>query len=287
MRTAIGATRGRLIGQLLTESVALSLVGGALGVALAFGLVQGLVAWNPSNLPWLADVRLDATVLIFAFALAVLTGLVFGALPALYASKADLHTGLREGGRSGADSPRGQFARRVLVVGELALALALLVGAGLLIRSFDRLVQVSPGFAPDHLLTFIVSVPSARYAKDEDVTRFYDEALSRMAAVGGVQAIGSPIRCRSAATGPRHRLPWKAISLRKGNRVPGAMCEASAPAITRPWASGCSGAGSSRTRIVRTRGRSPSSTTRRFDATGRTAIRSANGSRSTTRRSRP
>ena len=94
VRTAIGATRGRLIGQLLTESVALSLVGGALGVALAFGLVQGLVAWNPSNLPWLADVRLDATVLMFAFALAVLTGLVFGALPALYASKADLHTGV-------------------------------------------------------------------------------------------------------------------------------------------------------------------------------------------------
>ena len=191
VRTAIGATRGRLITQLLTESVALSLVGGALGVALAFGLVQGLVAWNPSNLPWLADVRLDATVLIFAFALAVLTGFVFGALPALYASKADLHTGLREGGRSGADSPRGQFARRVLVVGELALALALLVGAGLLIRSFDRLVQVSPGFVPDHLLTFIVSVPSAKYAKDEDVTRFYDEALTRMAAVGGVQAVGA------------------------------------------------------------------------------------------------
>ena len=191
VRTAIGATRGRLIAQLLTESVALSVVGGVLGVALAYWLVRGLVAWNPSNLPWLADVSLDTTVLLFALLLAVVTGLVFGALPAVYASKADLNTGLREGGRSGADSVRGQFARRLLVVCELALALALLVGAGLLIRSFDRLVQVSPGFVSDHLLTFVVSPPKAKYPKDEDLVRFYDEVVTRMAAVGGVESLGA------------------------------------------------------------------------------------------------
>ena len=191
VRTAMGATRGRLVIQLLAESLVLSAAGGTLGIGLAYWLVRGLVSWNPSNLPWITDVRLDATVLFFALAVSLATGFVFGTLPALYASKADLQTGLREGGRSAAESPRGQIARRVLVVGELAVALALLVGAGLLIRSFDRLLQVSPGFTSDHLLTFIVSLPQSKYAKDPDQIRFWDEALPRLERVSRVTAVGA------------------------------------------------------------------------------------------------
>jgi predicted permease len=191
VRTAIGATRGRLVVQLLSESLVLSIVGGLLGVALAFWIIFGLTAWNPSNLPWIADVRLDTPVLLFAIVVSVATGIIFGTLPALYASKTDLHTGLREGGRTGADGPRGQFARRALVVGELALALTLLVAAGLLIRSFDRLLQVDPGFSPDRVVTFLVSLPEAKYPKEPNQTAFWDALLPKLQAVPGVEAVGA------------------------------------------------------------------------------------------------
>jgi predicted permease len=191
IRTAIGATRGRLVRQLLTESLVLSTIGGLLGIAIAFWTVRGIIAWNPSNLPWLEDVSLDARVLLFALVLSVLTGIFFGTLPALYASRADLHSGLREGGRTGAEGRSGQRVRRALVVAELALALMLLVGAGLLIRSFDRLMQVSPGFNPNRVITFNIALPETRYKNDAEKTAFWDAVRPRLAAVPGVAAVGA------------------------------------------------------------------------------------------------
>jgi putative ABC transport system permease protein len=191
VRTAIGATRGRLVAQLLAESLVLSVAGGLIGAALAFWAVRGLTAWNPSDLPWLADVGVDARVLLFALALSLVTGILFGILPALYASKGDLHAGLRDGGRTGADGPQGRRVRRLLVVAELALALTLLVGAGLLVRSFDRLLQVSPGFDPDRVITFNVALPVTRYASDAAKIGYWHALRSRLAAVPGAIAAGA------------------------------------------------------------------------------------------------
>ena len=161
-----------------------------------------------------------------------------------YASKADLNAGLREGGRSGADSVRGQLARRLLVVGELALALALLVGAGLLIRSFDRLVQVSPGFVSDHLLTFVVSPPRAKYPKDEDLVRFYDDVITRMAAVGGVQSVGATDTLPFSGDWSTTSFTVEGYQPPKGQPSPWGDVRAVTPASTRQWASDCCVAGS-------------------------------------------
>jgi putative ABC transport system permease protein len=191
IRTAIGATRASLVAQLLAESLTLAVAGGAIGLLLAWGVTRVVAAADPLQWPWAADVRVDGVVLSFAVAVSVATGLLFGTLPALYASKTDLHTGLREGGRSGADGPRGQFARRVLVVGEMALALTLLVGAGLLVRSFARLVEVTPGFDPASVLTFTVALPDAKYGTDAQKRQFWDESLARLEAVPGVVSAGS------------------------------------------------------------------------------------------------
>ena len=190
IRTAIGATRASLVAQLLAESLTLAIVGGGVGLLLAWGLTRVVAAADPLQWPWAADVRLDGVVLAFAALVSVATGLLFGTLPALYASKTDLQTGLREGGRSGADGPRGQIARRVLVVGEVALALALLVTAGLLVRSFARLVQVTPGFDPANVITFTAALPEAKYGTDAQKRQFWDEALARLQSVPGVVSAG-------------------------------------------------------------------------------------------------
>lgn len=191
VRTALGATRSRLVAQLLTESLMLALTGGTLGLLLAWLLTRVVAAADPVQWPWAADVRIDVFVLGFALAVSLLTGLVFGSLPAIYASRADLQAGLREGGRSGADGPRGRLARRFLVAGEVALALTLLVGAGLLVRSFARLVQVTPGFDPANVVTFMIALPEAKYASDAQRRQFWDDALGRMAAVPGVVSAGA------------------------------------------------------------------------------------------------
>jgi putative ABC transport system permease protein len=188
IRTAIGATRASLVAQLLSESLVLAVTGGAAGLLIAWALTRVVSAADPLQWPWAADVRLDAIVLVFAAGVSVATGVLFGILPALYASKTDLHTGLREGGRSGTDGPRGLLARRILVVSEVALALTLLVSAGLLVRSFARLVQVTPGFDPSNVLTFTIALPEAKYPTDAAARRFWDEALAQMEAVPGVTA---------------------------------------------------------------------------------------------------
>jgi predicted permease len=186
IRTAIGATRRALAAQLLAESLLLASIGGALGLLLAWGLTQMVAAADPAEWPWAADVRVDAIVLGFAALITIATGLLFGMLPAFYGSKADLQSGLREGGRSGGDAPRGQLARRVLVAGEVALALTLLVGAGLLIRSFGRLVQVAPGFDPTNVITFNIALPDSKYPNAATRQQFWDSAIARLGAVPGV-----------------------------------------------------------------------------------------------------
>jgi putative ABC transport system permease protein len=189
IRSALGADRWTLVKQLLTESVLLSVCGGVLGLGLAFWSVKTLVAAIP-NLPRSSEVGIDGTVMIFTLGISVFTGLLFGMVPALQTSRARLQETLKEGGRTGSADFSGRNFRRALVVGEVALALTLLVGAGLLIKSVGRLQAVDPGFQPDHLLTFNVALPRARYQSDTARIQFFDAVLPRIAAVPGVVSVG-------------------------------------------------------------------------------------------------
>ena len=189
IRTALGADRWALVRQLLTESLLLALAGGLLGLAIAFWSVRTLGAIVP-NIPGGNDLRIDGTVMLFTLGISVLTGLLFGVVPALQTSRTNLHETLKEGGRSGAADVSGNSLRRVLVVGEVALALTLLIGAGLLIRSVARLQHLSPGFNADHLLTFDVSLPNAKYSSDTIRQQFFLSMLDRVSHVPGVVAAG-------------------------------------------------------------------------------------------------
>jgi putative ABC transport system permease protein len=188
LRTALGAGRGRLLRQMLTESLLLSFVGGIAGLALAFAFHRGLLALvaNRIPVPRLEQVALDLPVLAFTFALAVGTGLLFGLIPALLAA-ASANDALREGGRHGA-SPRSRRALGALVIAEVALSLVLLAGAGLLIRSFLRLQSVSPGFDASGVLTARVQLPGARYNDSRRSSAFFTETVSRIRALPGVQS---------------------------------------------------------------------------------------------------
>ena len=187
IRSALGARRGRIIRQLLTESVMLSMFGAAGGLMLVWWGIGLLAAFSPPTILRLNDVNVDARVLGFTIALSLLTGIIFGLAPALQASKLDLNAALKEGGR-GSGSGAGHRLRNLLAVSEIALALVLLVGAGLLVRSFLRVLDVTPGFEPSNLVTMNVSANGTRYAEDAQVRAFYDEVVSRVAALPGVQA---------------------------------------------------------------------------------------------------
>ncbi|HEY6807470.1 MAG TPA: ABC transporter permease, partial [Gemmatimonadales bacterium] len=190
VRVALGASPTRLMRLLLTESVILALAGGALGMLLAIWGVPALLSLNANTLPPTAVVGVDLPVLVFALAVSLLTGLLFGMLPALQVARADLHESLKEGGR-GAVGQRGSLAlRRGLVVSTVALALTLLVGAGLLIRSFSRLVAVDPGFRPDHLLTFNVALPQATYPNDTVRIGVLQRLVGALGATPGVVSAG-------------------------------------------------------------------------------------------------
>jgi putative ABC transport system permease protein len=191
VRTALGASRDRLIRQLLTESVMLALMGGVLGLFLAFWGVRAIIAINPANLPRADEIGVNLSVMLFTLLVSLLTGLLFGLAPAVHTATADLHGMLKEGGRGSAGDRGGQGLRRMLVVAEVALALTLLTGAGLLIKSFARLQGVDPGFDPEHLLTFNLSLPASRYPSDTAQIAFFDQVLPALSAVPGVRGVGA------------------------------------------------------------------------------------------------
>ena len=165
IRSSLGAGTFRLVRQMLAESLLLALLGGAAGLLLAKWGIELLLWLKPENLPRLATTHIDARVLAFTFFISLFTGIVFGLIPALHASRLDINSGLKEAGRSGAGGTASLRLRRLLVVTELSLAIVLLIGAGLLIRSFARLASVPPGVAPENIVTMRVELPATRYEK--------------------------------------------------------------------------------------------------------------------------
>jgi putative ABC transport system permease protein len=191
IRTALGAGRLRVIRQLLTESVLLSVIGGVLGLLLSVWLTDLLVAISPANTPRFDEIKLDGRVLLFTIALTVITGLVFGLAPALQASKSDLNEALKDGGRGSSEGGRRNRIRSALMVSEIALSFLLLVGAGLLVKSFLHLREVSPGFNPENVLTMRLSLRSAKYPQGQQKVDFYKQALENIKTLPGVQAAGA------------------------------------------------------------------------------------------------
>lgn len=191
VRRALGAGKGRVLGQLLTESTLLGLLGGTVGLALAFWGKNLLLAWISRNLPVLEPIRLDYRVLAFNLGLGLLTGVAFGLAPALQASQVQLNESLKEAGRSAAEGRSGHRLRNLLVVFEVALAMVLLCGAGLLFRSFLRLRGIDPGFRSDRILTLNVDLTHSQYPIPLDQTRFFQQAIERIRVLPGVQAVGA------------------------------------------------------------------------------------------------
>ena len=190
VRAAVGATRTDLIRQLLAESVLLSVVGAVVGLAIAYGAVRALVATVPVDLLRVEAIQIDGTVLLFTLAVAVVTGLLFGIAPAIHASRTDLHDALKDGART-AGERGGHLLRRILVVAEVAIALTLLVGAGLLIRSFAMLQGVNPGFDPRNLVTVNLSLPRAKYETPESRAAFFEALRLRLVGLPGVESVGA------------------------------------------------------------------------------------------------
>ncbi|HWP42569.1 MAG TPA: ABC transporter permease [Blastocatellia bacterium] len=191
IRAALGSSRSRLLRQLLTESVLLSLLGGAFGMLLAAWGVDALVSLGPANIPRLSQVGIDGRVLGFAFLISLATGIIFGLAPALQASQTDLSESLKEGGRSSSAGAGSQRLRRLLVVAEVALALALLVGAGLMIKSFVRLSEVETGFDSQNVLTAQITLPQSRYDDRQQQAAFFRQVLARIEALPGVESVGA------------------------------------------------------------------------------------------------
>ena len=194
IRVALGAGRQRLLRQFLTESILLSVIGGAAGLVLAYEAVQGLIAWLPADLPRVSEIHVDATVLAFGLVLSVASGVIFGLAPAWHGTESRLAEAL-EGARGAGEGRTSHRARNIFVVAETALAIVLLVGAGLLIRSFARLQQVNVGFNPAQLLTAQIGLPRAQYTKPEQWIAFYRQTLERMNALPGAQeaAVAVPL----------------------------------------------------------------------------------------------
>jgi putative ABC transport system permease protein len=193
VRLALGASRGRMVRQMLTESMLLSLIGGAAGILTAVGTLGFILRFMPSNVPRLSEVRIDWVVLAFALLISILTGLVFGLAPALHSAKGALSSAIREGGRGSGYSTKTARLRDVLIVSELAFAVVLMVGAGLLLRTLRDLLQENPGFNPTQVVTANIQLPNPNepeadpYLDNLPRANFDRELLRRMKAIPGVE----------------------------------------------------------------------------------------------------
>jgi putative ABC transport system permease protein len=193
IRAALGARNSRIVRQLLTESLLMSLIGGLAGLLFAIWGVDALISLVPeaqlTTMPFLRNARVNASALAFTFGLSLLTGIVFGLAPALAASKLDLHNTLKEGGRSGSGLERHRV-RRLLVVAEIALAVVLLAGAGLMMKSLWRLMQVNIGFDPHNVLSMTVALPGSKYQEQSRIASFQDQLTARVSSLPGVAGAG-------------------------------------------------------------------------------------------------
>jgi predicted permease len=190
-RHALGAGLGRIARQLLTETVLLALGGGAIGLALGYGGVRALASFGLDATPQGTKVAIDATVIAFTFGLALALAILIGLIPVLGLRHMNLSQTFREEGRSGTASRGARVVRRVLVAAQVAFAFMLLIGAGLLLASFQRVLAVRPGFDASHVLTGIVSPPASRYKEDAQVITFWNQLVDRVRALPGVQAVGT------------------------------------------------------------------------------------------------
>jgi len=187
----MGAPRLRVLRQLLTESLVISITGGALGLILAYGGVRALVSLLPADFPRAHDIHVSAPVLAFTFVVSLLTGILFGMAPALQASRTDPKQGLQQGSRGATASRHQNRLRSALVVAEVSLACVLLIGAGLMLRTFLNLLHLDPGFREDHVLTATLSLPHARYKSDDQTIHFYDRLVTTLNQLPGVETAGA------------------------------------------------------------------------------------------------
>ena len=200
IRAAMGASRMRVLRQMLTESILLSAIGGAAGLVLSIWLTNLLMSMLPEGAPRLEQIGIDYRVLTFALGVSALTGILFGIVPALQASKLDVTSALKEGGRSG-EGHRRTSARSLLLVGEVALSLMLLVGAGLMIRSFLRLQEVRPGFNAHNVLMANLALQGPKYKDDQPCVEFFRQLIERLEVVPGVLAAGGSVNLPLDPTG--------------------------------------------------------------------------------------
>jgi predicted permease len=191
VRLAMGAPRLRIVRQLLTESLIISLAGGVLGLALAFGGVRSLVALLPADFPRAHDIHVNGPVLAFTLIISALTGILFGLAPAMQASRTDPKQGLQQNARTTTASRRQNRLRSALVIAEVSLACVLLIGAGLMLRTFVNLLHLDPGFREDHLLTASLSLPNNHYKTREQTAQFYDRLSASLSALPGVESAGA------------------------------------------------------------------------------------------------
>ncbi len=201
IRVAVGSGRGRIFRQLLTESVLLSLSGGAAGIALAWGLIALVRVLQPGNIPRVGEIGVNAPVLFFTCAISVLTGVFFGIFPAFRVSGTDLNAALRSSGRGLRSSVKSDKLRGVLVVVEIAFSLILLIGAGLLVRSFVRLEQVPPGFHPERVVSMMVTLRGGNFDSTAKWTQFLDSMRVRVRGLPGVESVGATSSLPLSGTG--------------------------------------------------------------------------------------
>ena len=228
IRTALGAGRFRLIRQVLTESFLIAIAGGVLGVFIAVWGTRFLISLNPQGIPLSNEIGLDLRVLGFTVLVSIVSGVVFGIVPALQATKPDLNSTMKESGKSSTNA-RGGMIRNMLVVVEIALALVLLIGAGLLIKSFARLQDVDPGFNREKLLTFQISLPAVHYSRPEQVTGFYKDTIQRVSTIPGVNSASAISVAPLASQGPRYIFYTEGKPLPTASESPIASYRVAAP----------------------------------------------------------